>query len=172
MAHRKTLNEKRLAVLRWVADGCPAGVQEGNSHRITAAALRRRNLVRTSGRGSTWRAKITSTGRDYLERAAGPDPPVPRQPSVSVTEQLVDDVLEAGGSLRVPRRRYGDRGGVDFENRGPATIQRSRRDPARGCAKPNPKTPAYPSDRPNARPQTAPRAEQPPQGAERKGVKA
>lgn len=74
MAHRKTLNEKQLAVLRWVADGCPAGAQEGTSYRITAAALRRRDLVRTSGRGSSWRAKITPAGRDYLERADGPDP--------------------------------------------------------------------------------------------------
>src|SRR4051812_46738926 len=104
LAHRKTLNEKQLDVLRWIADGCPDGVFTDHSHRISAASLRARGLVTTAGRGPRWRAQITSAGREYLERAARPGAPRPRQASVSVTQQLVDDVIAAGGSLRVPRR--------------------------------------------------------------------
>jgi hypothetical protein len=45
------LNEAQAAVLRWIAAGSPAGVMEGYTHRISASALRTRNLVRISGRG-------------------------------------------------------------------------------------------------------------------------
>lgn len=40
-----------------------------------------------------------------------------RQANVSVTQQLVDHVIAAGGTLRVPRRRWQDPDGVDYENR-------------------------------------------------------
>jgi hypothetical protein len=43
-----------------IADGCPAGVMAGDSHRVSAAALRRRGLVTTAGRGSSWRARIAA----------------------------------------------------------------------------------------------------------------
>jgi hypothetical protein len=39
-----------------------------------------------------------------------------REGNGSVTEQLVNDVIAAGGSLRVPRRSYGGEG-VDYERR-------------------------------------------------------
>jgi hypothetical protein len=45
------LNDKQFAVLRLVAAGCPNGVMQGESHKVSAAALRSRGLVRTSGRG-------------------------------------------------------------------------------------------------------------------------
>src|SRR5581483_7494800 len=90
-------------------DGVPA--------RISAGALRNRGLVRTSGRGPTWKATITSAGREYLQQVDGPNPPQPRHPNVSVTQQLVDEVLAAGGSLRVPRKRWNDPGRVDYERR-------------------------------------------------------
>jgi hypothetical protein len=116
MAHRKTLTAAQLELLRWIADGCPDGVMEGTSHRISAAALRSRGLVKISGRGRAWRATTTQAGRDYLDAAAKPDADPPRQPNVSVTEQLVADVIAAGGSLRVPQRHY--RGtGLDWANR-------------------------------------------------------
>jgi hypothetical protein len=117
VAHRKSLNEQQLEVLRWIADGCPAGVTEGFAHRISAAALRRRGLVTTAGRGPTWRARLTDAGRNYLERAAGPDAPVPRQANRSVTQQLVDDVIAAGGQLRVRQKHYPDRDGVNYYQR-------------------------------------------------------
>lgn len=131
MAQRKTLTEKQVAVLRWIADGCPAGVMLDEFHRISAAALRSRALVNTSGRGPTWNAKITSIGREYLRDVDGADPPVPRQANASVTQQLVDDVIAAGGSLRVPRKAWYDRDGVDYENRA-RLAERYRKVPAAG----------------------------------------
>jgi hypothetical protein len=117
MAHQKTLTEQQVSILRWVASGCPAGVIAGDSHRISAAALRRRGLVTTSGRGPTWAAEISPAGREYLARVDGRNPPVPRQANVSLTQQLVDDVIAAGGSLRVPGKRWPRSDGVDYENR-------------------------------------------------------
>jgi hypothetical protein len=118
MAQRTTLNEFQIAVLRWIADGCPNGdLDESVSARISAAALRNRGLARTSGQGLTWKAAVTSAGLEYLQRVDGPDPPQRRQPNVSVTQQLVNDVVSAGGSLRLPRKRLNDRQGVDYERR-------------------------------------------------------
>jgi len=87
------------------------------SHRISAAALARRGLVQTTGRGPTWSGTITKAGRAYLDSTTGPDAPIPRQPNVSVTQQLVDDVSAAGGTIRVPQKPYYQRGGVDFRRR-------------------------------------------------------
>jgi hypothetical protein len=117
VAQRKTLNEPQVRLLRWIADGCPAGVMEGESHRISAAALRSRGLVAISGRGPTWDASVTRAGREYLEHVDGPNPPVPRQANVSVTQQLVDDVIAAGGSLRVPRKGWDSDEGIDYAGR-------------------------------------------------------
>jgi hypothetical protein len=47
-----TLNDAQMVVLRWIADGCSGGVMEGYEHRISAAALRTRDLVRVSGHPS------------------------------------------------------------------------------------------------------------------------
>lgn len=116
MAHRKTLNQKQLDVLRWIADGCPDGVMANLHHRISAASLRGRGLVKTRGKGPTWSAEITDAGREYLKGAAAPDAERPRQPSISVVQQLVDDVVAAGGALRVPIKHY-DREGVDYAHR-------------------------------------------------------
>jgi hypothetical protein len=117
MAQRNTLNEVQVAVLRWVGEGCPDNGVDCVSARISAGALRNRGLVRTSGRGPTWKASITAAGRDYLQQVDGPNPPLPRQPNVSVTQQLVEDVVAAGGSLRVPRKRWNEADGVDYERR-------------------------------------------------------
>lgn len=117
MAQRKTLTEAQIALLRWISDGCPEGVMEGDFYRISAAALHRRGLVNVSGRRAEWKAKITSAGRAYLEQVDGRSPPLPRQANVSVTQQLVDDVIAAGGTLRVPRKSWYDKDGVDYENR-------------------------------------------------------
>lgn len=117
MAQRKTLTEGQVAVLRWIGDGCPEGAMADEiSARISAGALRNRGLVRTSGRGATWKAKITPAGSDYLKQVDGPNPPIPRQANVPVTRQLVDDVIAAGGSLKVPRKRWNEPG-IDYERR-------------------------------------------------------
>lgn len=105
MAQRKTMTEQQVAILRWIGDGCPDGVMEGTLHRISAGALRNRGLVKTTGRGPSWSATITAAGRDYLGKVDGPDPPLPRQANVSVTLQFVDDIVAAGGTLRLPRSK-------------------------------------------------------------------
>ena len=56
-------------------------------------------------------------------------PKAARQANVSVTQQLVDDVVAAGGSLRVPRKRWYDRESVDCENRA-RLAERYRKVPA------------------------------------------
>lgn len=117
MAQRKTLSEKQVQLLRWIADGCPASRREGEYYRISAAALRNRGLVTVSGRGADWSAQVTAAGRDYLARADGPNPPKPRPPNVLVTEQLVSAVIEPGGSLALPRLTSFDPDYVDYENR-------------------------------------------------------
>ncbi|HEY8722235.1 MAG TPA: hypothetical protein VIL92_00075 [Gaiellaceae bacterium] len=60
---------------------------------------------------------ITTAGKEYLQRVDGPHPPLARQPNVSVTQQLVNDVVAAGGSLRVPRKHWQDKDAVDYERR-------------------------------------------------------
>ena len=117
MAQRKTLSENQVVILRWVAEGCPDGIMDGHTHRISAAALRSRGLLKIAGRGPTWTAEVTDAGREYLAQLDGPDPPTPRQANLSVTEQLVRDVAASGGVLRVLQRGWYDREGIDHENR-------------------------------------------------------
>jgi hypothetical protein len=74
------LNRKQIDLLRWIADGCPDGVMSDGSHRISAAALRNRGLATTSGRGSSWTARLTPAGADYL---ANLDPPRVDEPAAS-----------------------------------------------------------------------------------------
>ena len=71
------LNDKQLTVLQWIADGCPPEIMTGTTHKISAAALRSRDLVRISGTGSRWRAEITEAGCAYL--ASPPAAIRPRQ---------------------------------------------------------------------------------------------
>jgi hypothetical protein len=117
VVQRPTLTEQQLVILRWIADGCPDGAMDGSSHRISAAALRNRGLVRISGRGNSWSAAVTAPGQEYLAKVDGPDAPLPRQGNVSVTQQLVDDVIAAGGALRVPQKRWNDPTSVDYASR-------------------------------------------------------
>jgi hypothetical protein len=60
------LNDTQLAVLRWIADGSPAGVMDGYGYRVSAAALRTRGLIKISGRSTTWRARLTPAGQAVL----------------------------------------------------------------------------------------------------------
>lgn len=117
MAHRDTINETQVDVLRWVADGSEAGVYGGRGHRITAAALTRRGLVEVEGRGASWAAKITTAGRLYLDRVDSSAPPIARQGKESVTQQLVDEVIAAGGTATFPRRGDSRVGDIDYARR-------------------------------------------------------
>lgn len=72
------LNQRQLAVLRWIADGCPDGVMAGFSYKTTALALQERRLVRVTKKRGVWRAELTDAGRFYLERGHHPQRPPPR----------------------------------------------------------------------------------------------
>lgn len=105
------LNRKQRDVLAWVAAGCPDGRFDGYTHRISASALASRGLVRVSGRGPTWRAELTPNGATVLTKLSegdtgrhgesrprtnkGDSPP-------SKSEQLIAEIVGAGGALRVP----------------------------------------------------------------------
>lgn len=120
MAQRKTLTQRQVDVLRWIGDGCPDGVmvEAGRPERITAGALRNRGLVTTTGRGPTWWGFITEAGVEYLTRVDGPNPPIPREPGRGGTQNLIDEVVAAGGTLSVPARRWGAPPGTpDYERR-------------------------------------------------------
>lgn len=69
-----SLNAVQLEVLAWVRDGCPVGVYEDWSHRITARALHNRGLIRVTGRGAFWTAMIAPSGSYYLEHGGYPPP--------------------------------------------------------------------------------------------------
>lgn len=63
-----SLNPPQLQVLSWVRDGCPDGVYNDWSHRISARTLHNRGLVVIKGRGASWSATITDSGVHYLDR--------------------------------------------------------------------------------------------------------
>jgi hypothetical protein len=90
-----TLTTTQLEVLRWIAADCPQGVMEGYSHRASAAALKTRDLITITGRGASWSAKLTPRGFEFLERL---------DEVKATADQLVHDLLAAGGVLRVPLR--------------------------------------------------------------------
>ncbi len=137
------VNDRQRAVLDWIADGCPEGVFEGEGHKVSAAALRARGLVRVRGRGQTWNAELTDRGRAFLDGSPASPPGTPgRMPSTdrepqpspthvldrpsSKTEQLVADVIAADGRLALPDETA--TGGVNWRQRAYAA-QRHRKVP-------------------------------------------
>lgn len=54
-------------LLKWVTDGCPDGVYDGTSHRVSARGLHNRGLIKVAGRSKTWTAKITPQGTRILQ---------------------------------------------------------------------------------------------------------
>jgi hypothetical protein len=95
------LNNKQVNVLRWVRDGCPAGIfTEGYEHRIIARALERRGLVKITGSGSSWEAVATEAGETWQESLHEDAESVT---GVAEQEKLIQDVLDAGGSLVLPQ---------------------------------------------------------------------
>ena len=124
MAQRKTLTEKQLSVLQWIGDGCPDGVDEGDLHKISAAALRRRGHATINGRGSAWSATITKAGTEYLVQARGSNPPIPRQPNVSVTQQFVDELIARGGKMSLEDVDYETRQRYERRSRDAASFKK------------------------------------------------
>ena len=138
MAHSDPINPTQLAVLKWVADGCPDGVMaDGGTHKTSAKALQWRRLLEVSTKGGTWSATLTKAGHHYLTHGSYPDghwttrkrgaapssrpqlkssarsrtADLPRPPRAKVTnkklrpvDQLIADVVAAGGRLEVVRK--------------------------------------------------------------------
>lgn len=75
------LNDRQVDVLRWVADGCPDGVMEGYSYKLTARALHDRRFVVVTRRRGGWQASITDEGRAFLIHGSC-QPSESRRPSV------------------------------------------------------------------------------------------
>jgi hypothetical protein len=104
---------------------------EGYAHRVSAAALRSRGLLRVSGHGPSWRAELTRAGLALLSELDTPPLPERDQPTrpqaaeqprpkpapgrVLKTEQLVADVIAAGGKLLLPDETM--KGGVNWRQR-------------------------------------------------------
>jgi hypothetical protein len=117
------INDRQRSVFDWIADGCPDGIYEGEGHKVSAAALRARGLVKIRGRGKAWNAELTDRGRAFLDGSPTPGPASPpsrpartpatdRKPQSSPalqadrppakTEQLVADVIAGDGRLMLP----------------------------------------------------------------------
>ncbi len=81
------LTPRQLAVLQWVADGCPAGVWPDETHKHSARALEARGLVAVRRQNGIWHAVMRPDGQHYLDHgdypsrtatAGTPRPTVPR----------------------------------------------------------------------------------------------
>lgn len=102
----KELNQSQADLLRWVQDGCPAGVyDDGYEHRIRARALERRGLVTIKGSGDSWRAALTRAGRDWLAKP----PKLDNSARPSDADALMSEVLAAGGEIEKPKLDYKER---------------------------------------------------------------
>ncbi|MFF4605145.1 hypothetical protein ACFY12_20720 [Streptomyces sp. NPDC001339] len=71
---KQQLNDRQFAVLQWVSQGCPDGVWQSSSYKISCQALQNRGLVKVTRRRGHWSAVLTEAGAQYLARSA---PPVP-----------------------------------------------------------------------------------------------
>src|SRR5438045_4101027 len=74
-AQRANLSAAQVELLRWIERGSPEGRYSDYSHRISAAALRTRGLVKISGHGPSWSVELTPRGAAVLALPA-PSPPV------------------------------------------------------------------------------------------------
>jgi hypothetical protein len=132
------LNRKQIEVLQWIRTGCPANVFTiGYDHRIIARALERRGLITITGRGPTWSAAITETGKEWQYNAPehGSSAAVPvgesaaqkqisLPPAETEADRLIAKVQEADGRLILPEDR-------DTEKTHERLVRLSLKSPAR-----------------------------------------
>ncbi|QQQ80132.1 hypothetical protein IOD16_18140 [Saccharothrix sp. 6-C] len=104
------LNDKQLAVLKWVREGCADGVYQGTAHRLVARALHHRKLIVVNGNGPSWSARITDEGTYYLEH--GERLPADNRPQ-AVDRTLADDLPESGRSRQDRPSKTRKHGPVD-----------------------------------------------------------
>lgn len=133
--HRAPLTDRQLAVLRWIADGCPEGVWPGHSHKLSVRALETRNLASLRRRYGKWNAVLMPDGEHYLKHGTYPGEPVdellvsrpatlsgaaeespaesagadrvrPPARALSPVDRLVADVVAAAGTLTIKVKGY------------------------------------------------------------------
>lgn len=68
----KPLDDRQLAVLRWVGDGCPDGPLAVPANKNRAQALANPGLVEVKRGKPGWRAVLTEAGRFYQNHAVKP----------------------------------------------------------------------------------------------------
>lgn len=112
------LTQHQVEVLRWINDGCPAGVWDDFRYKHTAYALANRKLVTVDRRRHSWTATCTEAGHYYLEhgayredanpslpsrrRPSGAPKTSPAEPADEISSQdLLDELQTQGGSLTV-----------------------------------------------------------------------
>lgn len=112
-------------LLKWVADGCPDGVYDGTSHRVSARGLHNRGLIKVTGKSKNWTARITPQGtrilqeqtkrveavrqRERKEAQARAEQVREQQLLQARAIEVLDAVVAAGGRLDL-RRDINDRG--------------------------------------------------------------
>jgi hypothetical protein len=136
------LNERQLAVLRWIGAGCPAGVMADHTYKTTAVALQGRRLVTISRRQGTWSATLTGSGQHYLRHGRHPDRrdtvrmPAPRRdtpartPSPTLPSRPANsptDTATTGEAVELIRRIQADGGTSTFRDLDDETRARYRR---------------------------------------------
>lgn len=97
--HPKPLSALQFKVLKWVNDGCPGGLFEGYSHRISARALADDQYISISGKGPTWTAKITQRGLELLKSIDDSDNN--NHTHESKADKFIQKLTAAGGVLEV-----------------------------------------------------------------------
>ncbi|MFE5814881.1 hypothetical protein ACFQ6S_15935 [Streptomyces sp. NPDC056479] len=69
---KQELNKRQIAVLHWVGQGCPSGVWETSTYKITCVALQNRGLLTISKRRGQWNTTLTESGQHYLTHGTYP----------------------------------------------------------------------------------------------------
>lgn len=121
----KALTTRQAEILTWIGEGCPERDWPDYTHRTTAKVLQDRGLVKVKGHGSGWTAIVTEAGRAALSAGTSTRPtgrPLTQRPARAGTaakatprsdrgkapphtvraEDLVDRLVSAGGTLRIP----------------------------------------------------------------------
>ncbi|WP_214975147.1 hypothetical protein [Streptomyces sp. ISL-100] len=62
---QRDLNERQQAVLDWISNGCPDGIWNDTTYKVSAQALQNRGLVKITKRRGCWTAQLTDKGRQY-----------------------------------------------------------------------------------------------------------
>jgi hypothetical protein len=70
----RSVNDRQLRVLEWIADGSPDGVMTGHAYKNVAIALQGRGLITISKRQGVWQATLTARGEFYVAHHEYPDP--------------------------------------------------------------------------------------------------